>query len=59
MPLPRSAIAAEPDVFFYPTQRPELNLHLFMPLPAQPGVHLLRRRATHELQEAAEALRKQ
>ena len=53
------AIAAEPDVFFYPTQRPELNLHLFMPLPAQPGVHLLRRRATHELQEAAEALRKQ
>ncbi len=39
------AIVAQPDVFFYPTQRPEINLHAFAPLPARrPAVHILQRR---------------
>ena len=39
------AIVARPDVFFYPTQRPEINWHTFTPLPpAAPSVHILRRR---------------
>ncbi len=38
------AVAAQPDVWYYPTQRPEINLHAFAPLPAgQYGVHVLRR----------------
>ena len=41
---PFYAIATQPDVFPYPTQRPELNYHSFEPLPAQRGVHVLRRR---------------
>lgn len=40
----RYAIAAQLDVYHYPTQRPELNLHVFEPLSAQRGVHVLRRR---------------
>ena len=53
----RYAIAAQPKVFFYPTQRPELNAHAFMPLPAgESGVHILQRRPEHRLQEEAAAL---
>ena len=53
----RYAIAAQPDVFFYPTQRPELNAHAFRPLPAgESGVHILQRRPEHRLQEEAAAL---
>ena len=40
------AIAAEPDVYPYPTQRPELNWHAFTPLPMKRGVHILRRKET-------------
>ena len=35
---------AEPDVHRYPTQRPELNMHAFTPLPEKRGVHILRRK---------------
>lgn len=28
----------------YPTQRPELNMHAFTPLPKKRGVHILRRK---------------
>ena len=53
----RYALAAQPDVFHYPTQRPEINLHVFSPLPADDlRVHVLRRTATDELVEAAKAL---
>ncbi len=39
-------IAAQPDVYHYPTQRPEINWHAFEPLPAQgPFLHILRRRS--------------
>ncbi len=39
-------IAAQPDVFHYPTQRPEIIWHAFRPLPAQgPFLHILRRRS--------------
>ena len=39
------AIVAQPEVFYYPTQRPEINLHAFTPLPARAfGVHILKRR---------------
>ena len=31
------AVAAQPDVFSYPTQRPEINMHAFAPLPADSG----------------------
>ena len=41
---PDYAIVAQPDVFPYPTQRPELSHHLFEPLTAQRGAHILRRR---------------
>ena len=33
------AIVAQPDVFFYPTQRPEINLHAFAPIPSR-GLNL-------------------
>ena len=50
-------MAAQPDVHAYATQRPEINLHAFAPLPADEfRVHILRRKATDELQEAAKAL---
>ena len=55
----RYVMAAQPDVHHYPTQRPEINLHAFIPLPAEEfRVHILRRRATDELQVAADALRR-
>ena len=48
------AVAAQPEVFFYPTQRPEINLHAFAPLPAgKDGVHILRRTQADKLQEAS------
>ena len=37
-------IAAELDVYPYPTQRPELNMHAFAPLPQKRGVYILRRK---------------
>ena len=37
-------VAAELDVYSYPTQRPELNMHAFTPLPGNRGVHILRRK---------------
>ena len=37
-------IAAELDVYPYPTQRPELNMHAFTPLPEKRGVYILRRK---------------
>ena len=37
-------VAVELDVHPYPTQRPELNLHAFAPLPRERGVYILRRR---------------
>ena len=37
-------VAEQLDVFYYPTQRPELHRHAFTPLPPQPGVTILRRR---------------
>ncbi len=53
----RYSVAAQPDVFYYPTQRPEINLHAFRPLPAgQLGVHILRRKAEDRLYHEAEAL---
>ena len=54
----RYVAAARPDVFFYPTQRPEINLHAFAPLPVrqQLGVHILQRRAGDRLAQAARAL---
>ena len=40
----RYEVVAKLDVFHYPTQRPELNLHAFSPLDAgQSGVFILRR----------------
>ena len=35
-------VAAELDVYPYPTQRPELNMHAFTPLPEKRGVYILR-----------------
>lgn len=37
-------VAAELDVHRYPTQRPELNMHAFTPLPREHGVYILRRK---------------
>ena len=52
------AVAAQPDVYYYPTQRPEINLHAFTPLPAgQLGVHILRRSRTGALLREGDALR--
>ena len=52
------AIVAQPDVFHYPTQRPEINLHAFTPLPARGlGVHILHRHSTDELRRRAERIR--
>ena len=52
------AVAAQPNVYYYPTQRPEINVHAFTPLPAgRYGVHVLRRTRTGALREAADALR--
>ncbi len=46
----RFAVVAQPDVYHYPTQRPEINLHAFTPLPARGlGVHILQRSAAKEL----------
>jgi tetratricopeptide (TPR) repeat protein len=48
-------VAAQLDVFYYPTQRPEINLHAFTPVPvAAPGVHILRRIPTAALQSKAD-----
>ncbi len=33
-------VAAELDVYPYPTQRPGLNMHVFTPLPVKRGVHI-------------------
>ena len=58
-------VAAQPDVFFYPTQRPEINMHLFTPLPAGPGpgfwgnVYILRRKESGGLYQAAETRMRQ
>ena len=52
----RYELAAQPDVHYYPTQRPEINFHAFAPLPAKEfRVHILRRKATDKLQAAADA----
>ena len=46
------APVAQLDVYHYPTQRPEINLHAFTPLPARGlGVLILQRRAAKELWE--------
>ena len=37
-------LVAEPDVHRYPSQRPELNMHAFTPLPKKNGVHIFRRK---------------
>ena len=43
----RYSAVARLDVYPYPTQRPEINLHSFTPLPAGgQGVYVLKRRAT-------------
>ena len=56
----RYHVAAQLDVYHYPTQRPEINIHAFTPLPArQSGVHVLRRKATDTLYREAEELRTQ
>ena len=48
-------VAAQLDVFYYPTQRPEINLHAFTPVSvAAPGVHILRRIPTARLQAKAD-----
>ena len=53
-------VVAQPDIFHYPTQRPEINLHAFAPLPAgTSGVHILRYRPERPVQQAAEALLQQ
>ena len=39
---PHYAVAATLDVYYYPTQRPELNFHAFTPLTGEPGVHIMR-----------------
>ena len=50
----RYAIVAQPDVFHYPTQRPEINLHAFAPLPARGlGVHILQRHTPDTLHQVA------
>ena len=45
---PGYSIATALDVHPYPTQRPELNLHAFEPLPRKRGVWILRRRPSPE-----------
>ena len=53
-------MAARPDVFFYPTQRPEINVHAFTPLPLRElGVHILQRRPGDKRYQAAAALLRQ
>ena len=37
-------VVAQLDVYPYPTQRPEINMHAFIPLRMQAGVTILRRR---------------
>ena len=38
-------VAAQPDVYYYPTQRPEIIWHAFKPLTSRgPFLHILRRR---------------
>ena len=36
------ALAERLDVYWYPTQRPEIHFHAFVPLPARHGVFILR-----------------
>ena len=56
----RFAVAAGLDVYYYPTQRPAINLHAFTPLPAgERDVYVLRRRPEDKLYRAAEALQQQ
>ena len=54
-------VAAQPDVFFYPTQRPEINVHAFTPLPVRQelGVHILQRKAGDKRYREAVALHQQ
>ena len=48
-------VTAQLDVFYYPTQRPEINLHAFSPVSvAAPGVHILQQIPTAKLQEKAD-----
>ena len=48
-------LTAQLDVFYYPTQRPEINLHAFTPVSvAAPGVHILQQIPTAKLQEKAD-----
>ena len=55
----RFAVAARLDVFYYPTQRPAINLHAFTPLPArEQDVYVLRRRPEDRLYQAAAALQR-
>ena len=57
---PQYDVAARPDVFFYPTQRPEINVHAFTPLPLRElGVHILQRRPGDKRYQAAAALLRQ
>ena len=37
-------VATTLDVYFYPTQRPEINFHSFTAIPKKNGVYILRRR---------------
>ena len=39
---PLYAVVERLNVYYYPTQRPEINLHAFTPLPARRGVAILR-----------------
>ena len=54
-------VAAQPDVFFYPTQRPEINVHAFTPLPVRHefGVHILQRKAGDKRYREAAALHRE
>ena len=53
-------VTAQPDVHFYPTQRPEINVHAFTPLPLRElGVHILQRKPGDKLYQAAAALLRQ
>ena len=58
-------VAAQPDVFVYPTQRPEINMHLFTPLPADPSprvwddVYILQLKESGTLYQAAETRMRQ
>ena len=59
------AVAAQPDVFHYPTQRPEINMHAFAPLPADSGlwvggdVYILQLKDSSRWYQAAETRMRQ